>query len=36
VVGLVLNSVTSTMSDSYRYYGYYGKYYQYYKTAESD
>ena len=36
VVGLVLNSVTSTMSDSYRYYGYYGKYYRYYKTAESD
>jgi capsular exopolysaccharide synthesis family protein len=36
VVGLVLNSVTSTMSDSYRYYGYYGKYYQYYKTAEGD
>jgi capsular exopolysaccharide synthesis family protein len=34
VVGLVLNSVTSNMSDSYRYYGYYGKYYQYYKAAE--
>jgi succinoglycan biosynthesis transport protein ExoP len=31
VVGLVLNSVTSNMSDSYRYYGYYGKYYRYYK-----
>ena len=26
VVGLVLNSVTSNMSDSYWYYGYYGKY----------
>jgi Mrp family chromosome partitioning ATPase len=36
VVGIVLNSVTSNMSDSYRYYGYYGKYYRYYKTAESD
>jgi succinoglycan biosynthesis transport protein ExoP len=36
VVGLVLNSVTSNMSDSYRYYGYYGKYYRYYKAAESD
>jgi polysaccharide biosynthesis transport protein len=36
VVGLVLNSVTSNMSDSYRYYGYYGKYYRYYKTAESE
>jgi len=36
VVGLVLNSVTSTMSDSYRYYGYYGKYYRYYKAAESE
>ncbi|MGD0361489.1 MAG: polysaccharide biosynthesis tyrosine autokinase [Bryobacteraceae bacterium] len=34
VVGLVLNSVTSNMSDSYRYYGYYGKYYRYYKSAE--
>jgi len=34
VVGIVLNSVTSNMSDSYRYYGYYGKYYRYYKTAE--
>ena len=34
VVGLVLNSVTSNMSDSYRYYGYYGKYYRYYKPAE--
>ena len=34
VIGLVLNSVTSNMSDSYRYYGYYGKYYRYYKTAE--
>jgi succinoglycan biosynthesis transport protein ExoP len=34
VVGLVLNSVTSNMSDSYRYYGYYGKYYNYYKPAE--
>jgi capsular exopolysaccharide synthesis family protein len=34
VVGLVLNSVTSNMSDSYRYYGYYGKYYRYYKAAE--
>lgn len=34
VVGMVLNSVTSTMSDSYRYYGYYGKYYRYYKAAE--
>ena len=33
VVGLVLNSVTSNMSDSYRYYGYYGKYYRYYKAA---
>jgi capsular exopolysaccharide synthesis family protein len=33
VVGLVLNSVTSNMSDSYRYYGYYGKYYRYYKQA---
>jgi succinoglycan biosynthesis transport protein ExoP len=36
VVGLVLNSVTSNMSDSYRYYGYYGKYYRYYKPDESD
>jgi len=36
VIGLVLNSVTSNMSDSYRYYGYYGKYYRYYKTAEAD
>jgi len=36
VVGLVLNSVTSNMSDSYRYYGYYGKYYRYYKPAEND
>ncbi len=36
VVGLVLNSVTSNMSDSYRYYGYYGKYYRYYKAAEGD
>ncbi len=35
VVGLVLNSVTSNMSDSYRYYGYYGKYYRYYKSAEA-
>jgi capsular exopolysaccharide synthesis family protein len=35
VVGLVLNSVTSNMSDSYRYYGYYGKYYRYYKPAEN-
>ncbi|HXM45732.1 MAG TPA: polysaccharide biosynthesis tyrosine autokinase [Bryobacteraceae bacterium] len=34
VVGLVLNSVTSNMSDSYRYYGYYGKYYRYYKSPE--
>ena len=33
VVGLVLNSVTSNMSDSYRYYGYYGKYYRYYKQS---
>jgi capsular exopolysaccharide synthesis family protein len=32
VVGLVLNSVTSNMSDSYRYYGYYGKHYRYYKS----
>jgi len=30
VVGLVLNEVTSSLSDSYRYYGYYGKYYRYY------
>jgi capsular exopolysaccharide synthesis family protein len=36
VLGLVLNSVTSNMSDSYRYYGYYGKYYRYYKSAEGD
>jgi polysaccharide biosynthesis transport protein len=36
VVGLVLNSVTSNMSDSYRYYGYYGKYYRYYKQAGDD
>jgi capsular exopolysaccharide synthesis family protein len=35
VVGLVLNSVTSNMSDSYRYYGYYGKYYRYYKAADN-
>jgi len=35
VVGLVLNSVTSNMSDSYRYYGYYGKYYRYYKSEEA-
>jgi succinoglycan biosynthesis transport protein ExoP len=34
VVGLVLNSVTSNMSDSYSYYGYYGKYYRYYKAEE--
>ncbi len=32
ILGVVLNSVTSTMSDSYRYYGYYGKYYHYYKA----
>ena len=36
VVGLVLNSVTSNMSDSYRYYGYYGKYYRYYKPAAAE
>ena len=36
VVGLVLNSVTRNMSDSYRYYGYYGRYYRYYKPAEQD
>jgi capsular exopolysaccharide synthesis family protein len=36
VVGLVLNSVTSNMSDSYSYYGYYGKYYRYYKAAGDD
>ncbi|HTQ55059.1 MAG TPA: polysaccharide biosynthesis tyrosine autokinase [Bryobacteraceae bacterium] len=35
IVGVVLNSVTSNMSDSYRYYGYYGKYYRYYKPSES-
>ena len=34
VVGLVLNEVTSDVSDRYHYYGYYGKYYRYYKTAE--
>jgi polysaccharide biosynthesis transport protein len=33
VVGLVLNGVTSDMSDSYHYYGYYGKYNQYYKSG---
>ena len=36
VVGLVLNEVTSDMSDSYHYYGYYGKYYRYYKPAEKE
>jgi capsular exopolysaccharide synthesis family protein len=36
VVGLVLNSVTSNMSDSYRYYGYYGKYYRYYKQSDAN
>lgn len=36
IVGLVLNSVTKDMSDSYRYYGYYGKYYRYYKQCEGD
>ncbi len=36
VVGLVLNSVTSNMSDSYKYYGYYGKYYRHYKPDEAD
>ena len=35
VVGLVLNEVTSDMSDSYHYYGYYGKYSRYYKTDEN-
>jgi capsular exopolysaccharide synthesis family protein len=32
VVGLVLNGVTSDMSDSYHYYGYYGTYNRYYKS----
>jgi capsular exopolysaccharide synthesis family protein len=36
VVGLVLNSVTSNMSDSYRYYGYYGKYYRYYRQESQN
>ena len=35
VVGLVLNSVTRNLSDSYRYYGYYGKYYRHYKPSQS-
>jgi capsular exopolysaccharide synthesis family protein len=36
VVGLVLNSVTSSMSDSFRYYGDNRKYYKYYEPAEGD
>jgi capsular exopolysaccharide synthesis family protein len=36
VVGLVLNAVTSNMSDSYRYSGYYGGYCRYYKRANED
>jgi len=35
VVGLVLNEVTSDVSDSYHYYGYYGKYYKYYQSNEA-
>ena len=35
VIGLVLNEVTSDMSDGYHYYGYYGKYSRYYKTDEN-
>jgi capsular exopolysaccharide synthesis family protein len=35
IVGVVLNSVTSNMSDSYRYYGYYGKYYRYYQPKSA-
>jgi len=31
VVGLVLNEVHRSVSDSYYYYGYYGKYYKYYQ-----
>jgi polysaccharide biosynthesis transport protein len=36
VVGLVLNSVTSSMSDSFRYYGDNRKYYKYYEPAGGD
>ena len=32
VLGMVLNSVTSDMSDGYQYYRYYGKYYRYYQS----
>ena len=32
VLGVVLNSVTSDMSDGYHYYRYYGKYYRYYQA----
>lgn len=31
VVGVVLNEVTSALSESYDYHGYYGKYYRYYR-----
>jgi Mrp family chromosome partitioning ATPase len=34
-IGLVLNEVTSDLSDSYYYYGYYGKYYKYYRHYKS-
>jgi len=34
VVGLVLNEVHRSVSDSYYYYGYYGKYYKYYRARE--
>jgi hypothetical protein len=34
-IGLVLNQVTSDLSDSYYYYGYYGKYYKYYRHYKS-
>ncbi len=35
VVGLVLNEVTSDLSDSYHYYGYYGSYYKHYTQPKA-